>query len=456
MGVVWLRVSMSAVLGLGALMPFTAQARKGKPASAATKAAEPKDLLDQQAIPKAFVGYAVHKTSGEVILWFQGTWMESPTVAGGGAGATWSRRAARLVPLDASGTGGILSTSFGLGRQDGRWVIRQFKLEPDYAQPGKFKPTTLADEGTGDFTDGVFRFEMDKLSIILFPGKEGWKPTSLRVFRFLGTDFTVSSTLVPCVAHAFGKGPTQLAPIWAAGSYLLLEDGPLGRMIYRGFGEQGNTWVLRYVREGGRVLRSTPDPYGGATRLEKGTYPVATLYQNGLGLAKSDFQGVESMSLDLAFKDPARLEEVRFDGKAWGTWNNPSMQFTLSGAASEMPLAEPVRAEALSRATEPQWLASGGPYSPQKLLNGAFQGCYAQVPFLSLNPAKSPGAQMGNEKNLQAQKLAIPGWMNAYQEAGVLTSKTVFTVKKPVPLGLILTPEQVEKLRSEHASPSKH
>jgi hypothetical protein len=161
------------------------------------------------------------------------------------------------------------------------------------------------------------------------------------------------------------------------------------------------------------------------------------------------------MTLDLAFQDPPRLEEVRFDGKAWGTWNHPSMEFTLSGEASEVPLADPVRAEALSRALDPQWLASGGPYAPQKLLNGAFQGCTAQVPLVSLNPAKTPGAQMGNEKNLQARNQALQGWSTAFQEAGVLLSKELLTSKKPVPLGLILPPAQVEKLKSERSHPSK-
>lgn len=429
--------------------------RKPKSTAATSKVTPTKDLLDQSRFPGRYLGYVVLKAANEVILWFQGTWEDAPTIVGGGSGATWSRRGARLKKMDALHSDAELATSFNLGQQDGRWLIRMFRWEPDPAMPGQFKPAPHSDEGTGEAVEGSYRFDLEKYRIVLFPREAAWKPTTLRVIRFLGDDFAASAALAPSVAPGLGKGPTQLAPVWAAGSYLLMEDGPLGRMIYRGFAEQGNTWVVRYAREGTQLVRSAAEPYEGSKRTDKGTWAAATLYANGVGLGKSDFYGIEKMSLDLAFRDPAQLEEVRFDGRAWGTWGNPSMEFTLHGTSTEVAIPDAVRTEVLSRCADPQWLAAGGPYSPQKLLNLAFQGCYAQGPRLSLNPAKNPGAEMANEKNKQGLQQALPGWTNAFQECGIRTSKIPYWTRKPAPLGLILTPEQVEKLKAERTGQTK-
>lgn len=88
-----------------------AQAKKSKPAVAPTKTNEAKDVLDRTNFPVKFAGYAVHKASNDVVLWFQGTWIEAPAIVGGGSSASWSRRAARLTVMDTNSDGLLLATS---------------------------------------------------------------------------------------------------------------------------------------------------------------------------------------------------------------------------------------------------------------------------------------------------------------------------------------------------------
>lgn len=428
-----------------------AQVKKSRPLVASQKTNEAKDVLDQTKFPVKFAGYAVHKASNDVVLWFQGTWIEAPAIVGGGSSASWSKRAARLTVMDTNSDGPLLATSFNLGQQEGRWVIRLLRLVPDETKPHHFKPSPLTDEGTGEQVDGSYRFDMEQIRLVIFPRDSAWKPASLRLFRFLGDDFAASAALAPCIAQTVNWGPTQLAPIWAAGSYLLMEDGLLGRLIYRGFGEQGNTWVVRYAREGQKLVKSSAEPFEGSMPKAKGTWPVVGLYQNGLGFGTGNTRGVEKMELDLVFKDPTRLEEVRFDGKAKGLWTTPTMEFTLHGASTEINIPEAVRVEALSRCADPHWMASGGPYSPQKLLNSAFQRCIAQAPLRSVNTANMSWAEIANDNNKQAFFQSVDGWLIAFQESGVQASKILFTRQKPAPLGLILTPEQAEKFRAARA-----
>lgn len=445
-------LSLALACCMGLFLP--AQAKRPKAGVPPPRPVDAKDLLDRTQFPSRFTGYVVHKASSSVVSWFLGTWIESPAIVGGGSASGWSRRAAKLQPAASTSPEDVLAMSFNLGQKDGRWAIRMLTLVPDERNPGHFKPSPLTDEGPGALVDGRYQFEMEKLRLVLIPGDSGWKPSSLRLFRFLGDDFSAPANLSPSIAATVNWGPTQLAPMWAAGSYLLLENPPYGQLLYRGFGEQGNTWMVRYVREGEAFVQSDPVPYEGSKVLKVGTWPMAGLYANGLGFAKDGTLNVSSSSLNLLFKDPTRLEEIQFDGVAKGLWTNPRVQFSIHGVATEIAIPEATRTEILSRCADPQWLASGGPYSPQKLFNTAFSGCTAQFPIASVSPGSKPWAEAGNQKNLEAYTQLLRGWVNAFQESGVVASRVPLTRTKPSPLGLILTADQVARFKSS-AAPTK-
>jgi hypothetical protein len=237
----------------------------------------------------------------------------------------------------------------------------------------------------------------------------------------------------------------QFAPAWAAGSYASIQDDLFGKLVYRHFAV-ATFWTARYVKDGDAFYRGRVRYFEEGRELKQTKAGMAGFFGNGMGYFKEVTFGFDRCQVDFDFKTSGKLDALRFSGERAGTGAGASLESYLGGISSEVPIPDPIKREILSRASAPGWMASGGPYSPGKLLARAYEGCVAQFPLPSQNPARGDEAERANRACLDGFRAKAIEWGVFIREAGVDPKDNIFTIAKPVPLGMVVTKEELSAL----------
>ncbi len=433
-----IRSILLALLSVGSLL---AQ-KPGLMMKASAALVGSKDLLMRQGLSERFQGYLVSKKTGQIILFFDGTWVKAPAITGGGSGE-WSGLCAEIRDMDDPASERPRVLSFNLGRKGDQWQVRTFKfaLDPIYGRP---VPATAEGQGSGTREGNTLRFELGALRLVLRGAEKGWEATAVRVFRFRATGFVPTDTPGPFAGSE--NGTRQYLPIWGTGSYAVLQGDRFGRLLYRPFGDASQVWMVRYALEKEKAVCELPRYYANGQRQDWANAELAGFFLNGLGNFKPATFGVGACKPLLLFKDPSRLDEVFYAGERVGFGAGASITSTLKGETVEVSIPDAQISAVLNRAKDPSWIVPSGPGSLRKLLDLPYQGCLLQWPMPSLNPNQGYEAERVNRLTMAALKEKALIWAAFAREAGVTISEKLVSVTTPVPMGIVFTKEELEKM----------
>jgi hypothetical protein len=350
--------------------PATPAKVASKGGSSASKPAPKLEFLEQIKAPKTFRGALVNKANDRAALIFRGSWGPAPQISGGGTSTQWSTQAALVSDLDEQGSS-LFKLGFNLGRKDGKLVARLFQ-RTSLTQ----KEAISQDEGTVTEVGGGYVMEFEKSLLLLWPSApKAWEPKQARLFRFLVNGCNAPGQIQPRYNAPAFPSRTQRGLTFGGGSYLVLEDGPIGRIFFAPFGD-ANLQSLRFVREGEKIHLEPARRPGAPEGKQDGFAYFSHIWGDGLtGFGQDDSSAGAKAIATFRFRQGVNLEEVA------SVSDSPLFTFALSGASEEIPLPESVKSELLDRTKELNWVLSGGPYSLKRTLLRAFEGCTIQPPL---------------------------------------------------------------------------
>lgn len=423
----------------------------GKPStSSASKPKEsPKDLLDLIKAPKEFRGALVDKATDRALLIFRGSWIPAPVISGGGTTTQWSSRAALLSDLDERGSGAF-QLGFNMGRKDGQLMARLFQRSSSTQ-----KQVVGQDEGTVKELDGVYTMEFEKSTLFLWPANvQVWEPKQASLFRYIVNGCNAPGQIQPRYSSPSFPGRTQRGLTFGGGSYLVIEDGPIGRIFFAPFGD-ANLQSIRFVRRGDKIHLDTARRPGVPEGKHEGFGYFSHIWGDGLtGFGLDDSTASARSIVTFRFRKGLNLDEFA------SVSDNPLFSFTLSVAVEEIPLQDSVKTEVIDRAKDLGWPLSGGPYSLKRTLLRAFEGCTIQPPSLSRDDVRQSGmADLRSGKNTSGPAyikwghdlypVKLAEWAETAKEAGAtfLGGQPARPNTQTGPMGRIyppgITPESV-------------
>jgi hypothetical protein len=403
-------------------------ASKAAPKPVKPKQARELDLLDQIKAPKTFRGALIDKATHQVAFLFRGTWQLSPRLAGSGSTIEWSGASANMADLDEQGNQAYLF-GFNLGRREGKLYARSFNWPRTRGEE-----VVAKDEGSVTAQDGGYVIDLDKVQVLLLPSEKPWTPKEVHLYRFIASECSTPNTVTPRFDSSAMNRNSPRSITFAAGSYVALEDGPFGRIFFAPFGD-ANLHQIRYFRQGEDVLWETPKRVDGKNLKPEGFAWYSQLWMDGL----TGF-GNEAASytthIKFRFRKGTLLEEIQNESE-----QRPTYTGSLTGASEEIPLASEVKTEVLDRSRDASWAASGGPFSLQRTLLRAYQGCTIQAPAMSRNSWQGPNQTQYDMVGPKVYPSKLQVWQQQAQDAGAIFSpRAARPNAKTGPLGRVFPP----------------
>ncbi len=400
-----------------------------------------KDLLEKRSFPKHFQGYLVSNKGEQVDLFFDGIWKKAPEINGGDKTAEWSGQAAYLNDLDQPGGALYYLTSFNLGMKNGHWLARLFKWSKEPDRGDTARSAALVDEGTAEFKDGVFTIEFESYKVVLRASDSNWEAKTARLARFVGTELSTEArpkaSFIADTRDTFSQVPSQYAPVWAAGIYLVLEDDNMGKILYQPFGDSSQAWVTRFAKSGGKKIFGGTRYYSGNSIKDQANIEFAGLYMNGMANFDGAVNSAGKAGVQFKYSQDLTLEEVRYSGKVEGfaSIGKSTLNCTLYGQSFWIELPTEYKSELLNRVKDSSWIGSGGPYGLTRLFKRAFDGYVAQIPIISMT--KADMAKMWNDKTMAAWQSRSLSWSQFISDNEIGIQKS-YVKTKLFPLGTLI------------------
>lgn len=357
------------------------------------------DANDFLSVPQNFDGVVLQAgAEAKVLFTFHGDWRPSTTIEGATA-ALYSKKAARLKAVF-SDDGSSYKLGFNFGMRRGVPKFRAFTW------PGEGEPANLMDEGPVSRDGGIFKLSGKRYTVIFRSAKAPWNPTSVLTGRFEGRAFQYENSLR--AGRPYGRDTeyqaSQYTPEWAAGSYLHVTDGFLGKYFFRLFG--GKTIVaVPTVMLDGKFQFGDPVYVGNGGRVVDEFRPLFSrgmaFYRTAVGGPKTVEMIFPRIGADLA------VESVRFGG------SNLGVRSILNGVSTTVEFAEEATFLAAAKTNHGLFRALPG------ALSASFKGCVFYAPWPAFYAdMEGPAKETANHETREAYQGACIGWKTAVQLVG--------------------------------------
>lgn len=350
-------------------------------------------------VPSNFDGALIKNSEPtKCVFAFHGEWTRSATIEGATA-ARYSSKAASLRSIF-SDDKGRLRFGFNLGMKRGVVRFRAF----NWAGDGEL--AKVVDEGTVVQEGDLFKLAGRQYTVVFRQGKSVWSPDKIVAGRFEGREFEFGNSLRP--GKPYGRDTDyqagQYAPEWAAGSYVHVSDGFLGKFYFRLFGGKSTVIIPTITMNGGLVLGAS-GYYGGRPIDE-----FRPVFSRGVAFYRTAVGGARSVG---AIKLEINSEGIPVGLVFSGDSNGLSSRLTGASVPVEVGRAE---ADALLQAAKTN---SGLMRALPVALDAPFKGCVFHAPWPAYYADfQGPAVNIANRETQMAYAEAVRQWQSDVQAAG--------------------------------------